>query len=116
MPVNDSYPHWYLVIPGCDEDAWVYLNGSLVAEHTAATTGIPAFELWNHPVIAEVTSALNYGYAENFLAVQIFNRAKMGGIYASVYLVASPRPLTPAEAYNAIPVANPYGCSPAFQH
>ena len=116
LPVNDSYPHWYLVIPGCDEDAWVYLNGSLVAEHTAAATGLPAFELWNHPVIAEVTSALNYGYAENFLAVQIFNRAKMGGIYASAYLVASPRPLTPAEAYNAIPTANPYGCSPAFQH
>ena len=116
LPVTESYPHWYLVIPGCDEDAWIYLNGNLVAEHTAATTGLPAFELWNHPVIAEVTGALNYGYADNFLAAQIFNRAKMGGIYASVYLVAAPRPLTPAEAYNAIPTANPYGCSPAFQH
>ena len=116
LPVTESYPHWYLVIPGCDEDAWIYLNGTLVAEHTAAATGLAAFELWNHPVIAEVTGALNYGYAENFLAAQIFNRAKMGGIYASVYLVASPRPLAPAEAYNAIPVANPYGCSPAFAH
>ena len=116
LPVTETYPHWYLVIPGCDEDAWVHLNGNLVAEHTAASTGLSAFELWNHPVIAEVTGVLNYGYADNFLAVQIFNRAKMGGIYASVYLVASPKPLTPAEAYNAIPTANPYGCSFRFQH
>ena len=116
LPVTERYPHWYLVIPGCDEGAWVHLNGNLVAEHTAASTGLSAFELWNHPIVAEVTGALNYGYADNFLAAQIFNRAKMGGIYASVYLVAAPRALTPAEAYNAIPTANPYGCSAAFQH
>ncbi|MBR4125018.1 MAG: hypothetical protein IKR13_02335, partial [Victivallales bacterium] len=108
--------HWYLVIPGCDEDAWVYLNGRLVAEHTVPSTGLSPDDLWNHPVIAEVTDTLNYGYAENFLGVQIFNRAKMGGIYASAYLVAADRPLTPAEAYNAIPVANPYGCSLKFEH
>ena len=116
LPVTETYAHWYLVIPGCDEDAWVYLNGQLVAEHTVASTGLMPDDLWFHPVVTEVTNALNYGYAENFLAVRIFNRAKMGGIYASAYLVGSQAPLTPAQAYNAIPAANPYGCSQAFPH
>ena len=116
LPVTETYHHWYLVIPGCDEDAWVYLNGQLVAEHTVASTGLMPDDIWNHPVIVEVTNVLNYGYADNFLGVRIFNRAKMGGIYASAYLVASMQPLTPADAYNAIPAANPYGCSYQFQH
>ena len=116
LPVTETFQHWYLVIPGCDEDAWVYLNEGLIAEHTVSSTGLTPDDLWFHPVIAEVTDQLNYGYAENFIGVRIFNRAKMGGIYASVYLVASQRPLTPAEAYNAIPAANPYGCSSKFVH
>ena len=116
IPTTTQFRHWYLFIPGCDEDSWVYLNGQLVVEHSVASTGLTPDDLWNHPVIAEVTDALKFSYAENFIALRIFNRTKFGGILASVYLVASDRPLTPAEVYNAVPVTTLFGCSPKFEH
>lgn len=51
IPTTAQYRHWYLFIPGCDEDSWVYLNGQLVVEHSVVNTGLPPDDLWNHPVI-----------------------------------------------------------------
>ncbi len=110
-----KHAHWYLVIPGIDEDGWVSFNGKTIAEKTQKSTGLPPELIWNYPLIKEVTNCLRLGFAPNTIAVRVFNRAKMGGIYAAAYLVGSDKELTPNETYSLIPDRNPYGFSSAFK-
>ncbi len=110
-----EHAHWYLVIPGIDEDGWVSLNGKAVAEKTQKSTGLSPEEIWNYPVVADITNSLRLGFAPNAIAVRVYNRAKMGGIYAGAYLVGADKALSPKEAYNLLPDSNPYGHSAAFK-
>ncbi len=67
-----------------DEQAWVYVNGVLVGEHTAQSTGKDVGALWEQPFTIEVKpELLRYG-AENTLAVRVHNRAFAGGIHKPV--------------------------------
>lgn len=106
--------HWYLVIPGVDEDVWAFLNGELVAEQSWKSTGMTPNDLWNYPLVAEVTEKLS-STADAHLALGIFNRAGMGGLYTAVYLVGSDRELTAGEAVTALPEDNPYGYAMLFR-
>ena len=105
---------WYLVIPGVDEDVWVYLNGALVAEQSWQGTEMSPEDLWNYPLVVEVTGRLSAD-ADTLLALGIFNRAGMGGLYTAAYLVGSDRELTAGEAVTALPEANPYGYATLFR-
>ncbi len=73
-----------------DEEAWVYVNGTLVREHSAATENKPGTDLWEMPFIAEVPpSALRYG-ADNVLVVRVNNTAHNGGLWRPVLVHAAP--------------------------
>ena len=113
-PDLTSQTHWYLVIPGVDEDVWAYINGELVAEQSWANTGMTPDDLWNYPLVAELTGKLASD-TDVLLALGIFNRAGMGGLYTSVYLVGADRELTAGEAVTALSEGNPYGYATLFR-
>lgn len=67
-----------------DEQAWVYVNGVLVGEHTAKSTGKDAGSLWDQPFTIEVKpEQLLYG-VENTFVVRVHNSALAGGIHKTV--------------------------------
>jgi acetyl esterase/lipase len=113
-PDLTSQTHWYLVIPGVDEDVWAYINGELVAEQSWANTGMTPDDLWNYPLVAELTGKLASD-TDVLLALGIFNRAGMGGLYTSVYLVGADRELTAGEAVTVLSEGNPYGYATLFR-
>jgi len=69
---------------GVDEQAWVYINGKLVGEHTVKFTGLGPAKLWKKPFTIEVVPAhLRYG-AENTLVVRVHASVSNGGIHKPV--------------------------------
>ena len=71
-----------------DEQAWVYVNGSLVREHTAASEMKPFADLWDVPFAAEVPpAAVRYG-EENLLVVRMHNALANGGLWRPVLVDA----------------------------
>jgi len=69
-----------------DEQAWVYLNGRLIGEHTVASEGKPVDELWEKPFTLPVPAGLIHGNGRNLLVVRIHNSAGAAGIWREVGL------------------------------
>jgi hypothetical protein len=78
----------YLYFGGVDEQAWVYINGQLVGEHTVQSTGKTINILWDEPFSIDVTKYLRTD-GPNIVAVRVHNAAVMGGIWQPVQLVLS---------------------------
>ena len=79
-----------LLFAAVDEQAWVYVNGHLVREHTEKSEGKAFAELWETPFTADVPPEhLRYG-KPNVLAVRVHNSAANGGIWRPVLAHALP--------------------------
>lgn len=73
-----------------DEQAWVYLNGSHVGEHTVESEGIGVGELWNRPFTIEVEpDAIRFG-EDNYLVVRMHASSGMSGIWGDVRVYLAP--------------------------
>lgn len=73
-----------LLFGGVDEQAWVYVNGELVGEHTEESEGFPADQLWEIPFAVEVgPEHLRFG-EPNVLVVRVHNAQANGGIWRPV--------------------------------
>ncbi len=71
-----------------DEEAWVYLNGQQIREHTAESEGKTVYELYDLPFSADaIPSALVYG-GRNVLVVRMRNIVGSGGISRPVFIHA----------------------------
>jgi len=70
---------------GVDEGAWVYLNGELIGERSAQSTGLAPLDFWGKPFSVPVKGA-RFGQ-ENVLAVRVHDSEKMGGIFRTVRLL-----------------------------
>jgi len=92
VPANLGRKHLYLHFGAVDEDAWVYVNGKLVLEHSCSSTGLTPEQIWLTPFAFEAGPALRLGQG-NTIAVRVLNRVGMGGIYLPVELVATDREL-----------------------
>ncbi len=78
-----------ILFAAADEETWVYVNGTLVREHSAATENKPGTDLWEMPFTAEAPpSVLRYG-EENSLAVRVNNTAHNGGLWRPVLVHAA---------------------------
>ena len=82
----------YIYFGGVDEQAWVYLNGKPVFDHTVASTGLTTAKLWEAPFSVDVSQLL-HDDGPNVLAVRVHNEAFMGGIWKPVYLILSDVPV-----------------------
>jgi hypothetical protein len=87
----------YLYFDAVDEEAWVYINGRKVFEHTLVSTNLLAEEIWTTPFsvpLAEVELGGN-----DLLAVRVYSKEAMAGIYKPVHLIQSDQPLTEAHLH-----------------
>ena len=75
-----------LEFAGVDEGAWVYLNGELIGERSAQSTGLAPIDFWDKPFSMPANS-VRFG-RENVLAVRVYDSDKMGGIFRPVRLLA----------------------------
>ena len=87
-PATFAGKRLYLVFGAVDEDAHIHVNGAKVFEHSCASTGLVPNSIWETPFACEVSEFLRPG-EEDLLAVGVYNRAGMGGIYKPVHLVAA---------------------------
>ncbi len=92
LPAGPARQHAYLYFGAVDEDAWVYVNGRQVCEHSCPTTGLTPEQIWTTPFLVDIASQLRAGQG-NTVAVRVLNRLAMGGIYLPVYLVLTDRDL-----------------------
>ena len=69
---------------GVDEEAWVYVNGELVGEHSTASTGKTVDDIWDKPFDVPVPN-LKPG-EDNVLAVRVNDTTLAGGIFKPVKL------------------------------
>lgn len=67
-----------------DEQAWVYLNGQYIGEHTVKSTGKPVGELWNQPFKLEVPAGLIVAGEENLLVVRVHSASGATGVWGEV--------------------------------
>ena len=96
----------YFLFQAVDEEAEIWLNGRKVFEHTRAATGLSPEELWTKPFSFKAGGALDRS-GDNVLAVRVYNRAGMGGIWKPVHLVNNKDALTTSTLTMAIQHANP---------
>jgi len=87
-----SAQYAYLHFGACDEDAWVYVNGQEVLEHSCQTMGLLNSQIWLRRFVVPLTGVELSG--DDLLAVRVYNREAMGGIWKPVHLVLSPEELT----------------------
>lgn len=74
-----------LEFAGVDEGAWVYLNGELIGERNARSTGLTPAEFWDKPFSVPVQGA-RFG-DDNVLAVRVHDSERRGGIFRAVRLL-----------------------------
>lgn len=86
--VPDEFAGRELVLEfgGVDEGAWVYLNGELIGERSAQSTGLAPLDFWDKPFTIPARG-IHFGQG-NTLAVKVHDSEKMGGIYRPVRLLA----------------------------
>jgi hypothetical protein len=70
----------FLAIGAADESARVWLNGKFIGEHNIGWTG------WDKPFAMDITHSLRSG-GQNVLAVEVYDRASVGGLWRSVKLM-----------------------------
>ncbi len=79
-----------LLFASVDEQAWVYLNGRLIGEHSEKSQKKPYTALYDEPFIVEVPSDQLRAGAQNVLCVRVHNQLGAGGIWRPVHAIAAP--------------------------
>lgn len=77
----------YLFIGAVDEDAWVYVNGKPVLDHSRKTLGLTGGEIWNMPFAVNIKPYLKKG--KNDITVKVKDDMNAGGIWRGVSAVYS---------------------------
>lgn len=85
----------YLYFEAVDEDAWVYINGEEVFEHSVTTTGLLPERIWLTPFHISLAEADLRG--NDLLTVRVHNSGGMGGIWKPVHLILSDQSLTDVQ-------------------
>ncbi|MBT5606992.1 MAG: DUF4838 domain-containing protein [Lentisphaerae bacterium] len=73
-----------LLFGSVDEEAWIFVNGELVGEHSSTSTGRSINELWEEPFEVSVASRLLKYDQANTLVVRVNNTKASGGIWRPV--------------------------------
>ncbi len=70
----------------------MYLNGQEVFEHSEDSTGLLASHLWLTPFSVPLAGVALHG--TDLLAVRVYNRGGMGGVWKPVHLILCDQALT----------------------
>ena len=97
----------YLYFDAVDEEAWVYVNGRKVFEHTLAATGLLAEEIWTTPFSVPLAGIELTGNDQ--IAVRVYSKEAMAGIYKPVHLIRSAQELTQTQRHAVRQIQNREG-------
>ena len=78
-PEIDDGERAFLHFYGVDEQAWVWVNGEFVGEHTLGASG------WDEPFLLEITDAWSPD-SINQITIKVDNTAFAGGIWQPIAL------------------------------
>ena len=91
----------YLHFGMVDEQAWVYLNGVQIGEHSVESEKRQIASIWGEPFYVDISDHLATD-GPNTLAVRVQNDALNGGIRKPAYIVWSDWPMTLSAQISAI--------------
>lgn len=74
-----------------DKEAWIYLNGKLLREHSEESEGRKAEEIYDTSFEAKAPASLVVFGGENVLTVRVRNTFAGGGISRPVFIHAAPK-------------------------
>lgn len=77
-----------LLFGSIDGQAWVYINGTLLKEHTEKSEGAPIDQIWDKPFAAEVPAELLRCGEKNLLAIRVHKERGNAGIWRPVVIHA----------------------------
>ncbi len=90
MPAASQGKTLRFLFAGVDEQAWVYLNGKLIGEHSEKSEKKAYTALYDEPFIVEVPAGqLKFG-TQNVLCVRVHNQVGAGGIWRPIYALEAP--------------------------
>lgn len=81
----NSYKHAYLWFDSVGDEAWVYVNGKQIFEHTNHSTALPMLDLRQRPFFFDAVDALHSG--SNTLVVRTKSNGSPAGVHKPVYLI-----------------------------
>ena len=84
----DTHKHLWLLFGAADKEAYVYIDGKKVFEHTMASTGKSVNTLWDEPFKFDVSQFLASG-SEHVIAVRVDSEEHNGGLWRPVWLVSA---------------------------
>jgi hypothetical protein len=92
MPTVSPGKTLRLLFAGVDEQAWVYLNGKLIGEHSEKSEKKAYTALYDEPFIVEVPADQLQANSPNVLHVRVHNRVGAGGIWRPVHAIETLSP------------------------
>ncbi|MDB5341382.1 MAG: hypothetical protein JWN70_7001 [Planctomycetaceae bacterium] len=75
-----------LLFGSIDEQAWIYLNGHLIREHTEKSEKKTLNELWEEPFMADLPAEHVDFTKPNVLTIRVHNALANGGIWRPVFV------------------------------
>ena len=87
LPAEVSGKELVLRFGGVDEQAWVYLDGKFIGEHTEKSTGETVHQIWDKPFEYKLGQLAAPG--EHVLAVRVHDSLMAGGLHRPVRLFAA---------------------------
>jgi len=101
MPEDfDTRKRLWLFFESVDSEAYVYVDGTKVFEHTFASSGLTAKETWDRPFRMDARPLLKPG-CEHLIAVRVDSEKRAGGIWRPVCLISTDSEASP-EVLRAI--------------
>lgn len=85
MPAASQGKGLRLMFAGVDEQAWVYLNGKQIGEHSEKSEKKAYTALYDEPFVVEVPANQLKPGAQNVLHVRVHNQVGAGGIWRPVH-------------------------------
>ncbi len=92
VPASLQGKNLRLMFAGVDEQAWVYLNGRAVGEHSEKSEKKAYTALYDEPFIVEVPASQLIAAGQNVLYVRVHNQVGAGGIWRPVHLIEAGAP------------------------
>jgi hypothetical protein len=90
LPANWPDKGVRLLFGSVDEQAWVYVNGKQVGEHSEKSENKRYTELWEAPFVVDVPKETLKKGDPNVLYVRVHNDMAAGGIWRSVNAIPTP--------------------------
>ena len=83
-----EHRHAYLHFGMADEQAWVYIDGKLVGQHTVESEKKAMHAIWDEPFGTDIADSLQTP-GVHVLSVRVHNAARAGGLRRGVFLILS---------------------------